>query len=82
MCAAIGDGTNIDWTEQPAIIVDASGAIIDGHHRVAACVLAGVSTYPAIVVPVDCWKPTTMSHADFCKSICEAAEDWVTWGIH
>lgn len=83
VAAAIGsDPEAIDWDDQPAIIVDTNGKILDGHHRVAACRVAGLSRWPAIVVDRREWdlRVEADGYKSACRWACDEADDHVTWG--
>lgn len=54
LMAAYGDDESlIDWDEQPAIIADASGHILDGHHRYTAFVRLGYTAARVLTVDDD-----------------------------
>jgi hypothetical protein len=54
IAAAYGpDESEIYWDEQPAIIADAAGNILDGHHRHAAFLSLGYSAVRVLFVDDD-----------------------------
>lgn len=76
-----GNPEEIIWDDQPAIIVDTEGNILDGHHRVAAARLAGLPQWPAIIVCRADWDiRAAVSHRHAAQWACDEAEDSVTWG--
>lgn len=69
------------WDEQPAIIVDQDGLIIDGHHRVAAARAAGLTEWRTITID----RATFEASADrlgwerALAAVCDELGDDVTW---
>lgn len=53
MAAYGSDESEIDWSEQPAIIATEDGEIIDGHHRAEAFSRLGYSLVRVLVVDSD-----------------------------
>lgn len=53
MAAYGSDESEIDWSEQPAIIANESGEILDGHHRAEAFSRLGYTLVRVLVVDAD-----------------------------
>ena len=70
------------WDEQPAIFVDTDGVIIDGHHRVAASIEAGLNTWRAIVVDRAHWEELheSLGYTMALAELCDEVDDCITWG--
>jgi hypothetical protein len=76
------DASEIEWSEQPAIIVDETGAILDGHHRVAAALVCGINVWRAIIVARADWDEQYADggHVHAAKWAADQVDDVVTWG--
>lgn len=81
IAAALGtDPDNIMWDDLPALAIDATGTILDGHHRVAAARQCGLVEYPAIVVDRTEWDASANNHYGRLTWACDMAGDAVTYG--
>lgn len=78
-------GTNaseIVWDDQPAIIIDEAGEILDGHHRVAAALAAGLNEWRALIVSRAAWDAQYAAggHVRAAKWAASEADDAITLG--
>lgn len=77
----VGDD-DMPWDDQPAIIVDDTGLIRDGHHRYNAALQAGLSMWPVLTVSAAEWRALCgrVGFVAAARSVCDAHGDAVTWG--
>lgn len=83
LAKAMGADTDqIAWDEQPAIIIDEDGLIIDGHHRVAASLESSLNEWRAIVVDREHFDALEdrKGWQNAVMTVCDEANDDVTWG--
>lgn len=73
------DPEDYAWDDQPALIVDRDGNLLDGHHRYRAALAVGLPAWPAIVVDRAAWDAQGAHHRAALWA-CDEAGDDVTWG--